>query len=1091
MLNAGPVAVGDRVLAVENEALSLATLLANDSDGDGDLLSIVSYSIPSHGSVDFVRGEGYFYTPDTGFVGSDNFNYTVSDGTDSAQASVEVDVNPGIDASVVRATLLSGVASLADPGSPGRMVAYGPTTVTVAEYPADPEGGPMIAAATWGQGRVVALPDHQWLRMGAFASTGDTGQFYINSIEWLAGTSDKNIKIVLADAGDSATENWLESQGYLNVVRVANYTSHLSDADLLIGWLAHGNSQTRLDAISDFVEGGGGLFIAEYGQGYQGYNNWWPDEVHEVDANRLLRDAGLGFSGGARSGSNLMVAAASVHYDAQFILSVLASAGNYTSTQQAGAMAQLPRLAEILPPEDTLWAQLVSVAEDAFEQINPTPGTPVASSFEKALLELEMQLIANLTPQSLTAHRTAEAVYGTIPDDAQPVVGLQVSVDTTKTGWLPTGLYAPPGDLVTIEVPSALVGKGYFLQIGGHVDNISSRASWDRVPFGVDRRYEITSTTIEVASAFGGAIYIDVGGQNAGTPPAETSTTIEVTGAIKAPFFVLGETSNEDWIATIRDFPAPYAELVSNGLTMSVPSDWIRALDDPEALMNYWDQVVAFQDWVGGFEQLRTGPERFNVDVQISVGLLHAGYPIQGPTWASEELVDLEYLLQHGNWGYFHELGHEMQRHPELGWGYENPYTFAGDTEVTVNIFANAALESQVVAPPYSGSGWAYSVYPGLVMDRARSTINDNSSPGFDDKDPYPFYFQLSDAFGWETYREVLKGYVDDQQNNPSALPSTNQEKKDQWLIRWSEATGYNLVRYMVDEWGLEVSQGAVDQVSAMGLPTWLPVTTTVQHFRLAGNESRNLSLATTGISLDGVAAFVSVAQPENGTLVDNGDGTYTYTPDSGFVGVDEIAVTYQSSVRNRMTTILKAEVAYAPPQLTGDYDYSGMVDEGDYAVWKQQFGNAGDVLSADGNGDGRVNLADYAVWRNNLGASLSNSVTLGDDIAYSSALGTTASSPAEMSAALPSTIQPSPYELAFASMTIDRVGSSGTSKSQPTHSQFTSIHEDSSLLLLLAMDRSSSESLMEREVVFGLDEIEQAADVAGYELSIHSGDLF
>ena len=47
------------------------------------------------------------------------------------------------------------------------------------------------------------------------------------------------------------------------------------------------------------------------------------------------------------------------------------------------------------------------------------------------------------------------------------------------------------------------------------------------------------------------------------------------------------------------------------------------------------------------------------------MGLLHAGYPIQGPTWASEDLVDLAKLSRSGNWGYFHELGHEMQRRPD------------------------------------------------------------------------------------------------------------------------------------------------------------------------------------------------------------------------------------------------------------------------------------------------------------------------------------------------------------------------------------------------------------------------------------------
>jgi hypothetical protein len=57
------------------------------------------------------------------------------------------------------------------------------------------------------------------------------------------------------------------------------------------------------------------------------------------------------------------------------------------------------------------------------------------------------------------------------------------------------------------------------------------------------------------------------------------------------------------------------------------------------------------------------------------------------------------------------------------------------------------------------------------------------------------------------------------------------------------------------------------------------------------------------------------------------------------------------------------------PLLLPGDFDFDGKVDEGDLAVWKRDYGLAGDGLTADANGDGIVNAADYTVWRDNLGA--------------------------------------------------------------------------------------------------------------------------
>jgi hypothetical protein len=53
-------------------------------------------------------------------------------------------------------------------------------------------------------------------------------------------------------------------------------------------------------------------------------------------------------------------------------------------------------------------------------------------------------------------------------------------------------------------------------------------------------------------------------------------------------------------------------------------------------------------------------------------------------------------------------------------------------------------------------------------------------------------------------------------------------------------------------------------------------------------------------------------------------------------------------------------------PLEPGDYNRNGIVETGDYQLWRAAFGNAGANLVADGNGDGFVDAADYVVWRKN-----------------------------------------------------------------------------------------------------------------------------
>lgn len=828
---------------------------------------------------------------------------------EASTAAVSLSVNALVDIEAARDTLLAGVTSLADPGSPGHMIAYGPTAFSVSNYAGADLGDPMIAAATWGAGRVVALPDHQWLELTTHGGDASTAAFYGNGIEWLADSAALSVKVVTYN--HTANASWLTAQGYTNVVNATSATlaAELADADVLVGgWLGTNPPEADLDTIADFVANqGGGLFIADYGIGYDW---WWGQATEDIPSNRLLREVGIGFVKAYPHGGGAQTISRAVgQVTADDILALLHDSSGATQAEKDQAAAIYTTLNGLLAEDDALQAELDAAFWSRINTINPTPSTPVSDSFEKALLQREMDLLGVLPPAEVTAHRTAEDVYGAIDVNAPRLTNQSVTIDADTTGLIATGLYAAPGDLVTVTLPAALVGQGYTLRINSHVDSIAGHSSYARVPYNVSRSFAIDSATVQVANAFGGHIYLDMGGQAGGASSGLGSQQITIDGAIAAPMFVLGQTTDAQWIDTIRDNPAPYAEFVSEHLAFSVPSDWVRTLDNPTQLMQYWDDAVSFMDYVAGTEALRTGPERINLDVAISVGLLHAGYPIQGPTSYGDSIVDLDALTSGGDWGWFHELGHEIQRQTALGWGWDNPWTFGGDVEVTVNIFANAALE--LLAPGTGTAGWGYSAHAEEVMARAVATINDTNAPNFDQKDPYPFYFQLADGFGWDMYRTVLGGYVDDVQNNPANLPQDNQQEKDQWLTRWSAATGYNLVDYMVNQWGLEVSQSAIDAVNAMSLPSWLPVVPNDTTHRVAHAGSLIFDPAVAGIGLDATATFVGVAaaSAQGGAITLNADGTYTFTPDADFVGADLIDVTYQSSAGNTVTTAIRVEV--------------------------------------------------------------------------------------------------------------------------------------------------------------------------------------
>ncbi|MFO7648448.1 Ig-like domain-containing protein [Halomonas campaniensis] len=91
--NNPPLTQDDTASTVEGSAVQIA-VLENDSDPDGDPLTVGAVTQPSHGSVTINPDGTLTYTPDEGFVGTDSFTYQASDGdllSDPATVQVTVE----------------------------------------------------------------------------------------------------------------------------------------------------------------------------------------------------------------------------------------------------------------------------------------------------------------------------------------------------------------------------------------------------------------------------------------------------------------------------------------------------------------------------------------------------------------------------------------------------------------------------------------------------------------------------------------------------------------------------------------------------------------------------------------------------------------------------------------------------------------------------------------------------------------------------------------------------------------------------------------------------------------------------------------
>lgn len=97
-INDAPTAVDDDLTIDEGNTYTVFDLTNNDSDLDGDSISITSISSPSNGTVTDYGDNTIDYTHDGSETTTDSFTYTITDGTLTATATVNITVNPVNDA---------------------------------------------------------------------------------------------------------------------------------------------------------------------------------------------------------------------------------------------------------------------------------------------------------------------------------------------------------------------------------------------------------------------------------------------------------------------------------------------------------------------------------------------------------------------------------------------------------------------------------------------------------------------------------------------------------------------------------------------------------------------------------------------------------------------------------------------------------------------------------------------------------------------------------------------------------------------------------------------------------------------------------
>ena len=427
-------------------------------------------------------------------------------------------------------------------------------------------------------------------------------------------------------------------------------------------------------------------------------------------------------------------------------------------------------------------------------------------------------------PVAATAVRVDDAtveINGTHTYD--PAARVVSDLDDAKR---PTGYYAAPGEVITIEIPNSLVDQGLSVTIGAHDKDHSSLTVTNRFN-RISKTYNLSTASTDIISPFGGGIYINV--------PIDSQLDwfdLTISGAVKSPYFSWRngrETDPDVWALELAGHEVEWVDLESDKYMMTLPLAHVGSLTDPTSLMTQWDDIMDGYRYVGGRTTPRPRTEYFAIDSRLPSNGFGTGYPqVIGDNSApfapfnSSDLYPTQ-VLNSDFWDSglhitFHEMGHAVM-HPTLvdevetivhvptvyiynvlyGLSIDDAFRFSSDENFTLN---EAAIDWMITFNFRNNNDMGCDpTMDELVCDELRYQHRG-----------YAKYIDMAKHLGWETVHNMNNVFYDTwTTGGVGSLDVT----KNNVLEAAAESNGVN-VSPLFHFWGLAPSSSLQAQLEVL-----------------------------------------------------------------------------------------------------------------------------------------------------------------------------------------------------------------------------------------------------------------------------------
>ncbi len=590
----------------------------------------------------------------------------------------------------------------------------------------------------------------------------------------------------------------------------------------------------------------------------------------------------------------------------------------------------------------TYGTSLADITDEEKDNVLQENALILASSDTYDAIDSEGNLLLNgsKTGKKLYKHISSVGMYyGDVSDQEKAVIE-KITITANEQRNYVTGLYAPAGEIVKIEISQQdleAIGGELLVCVGqvSHRNNLNNiwkaRNDFSRMPV-IANKLSVKTTTAYVGNPLGGPIYIY---------PSTFGKTFSVTisGAVKYAHYVHGKTTAQE-CEEMKSYTAPYYdfELWDLGVRLSGSSKY--ASYDYENLVqvgDLWEKIVRTSRQVPCSANVTIGVG-YVYDCFVAAGsacAFQGGHSwINAPSSWMADAMNYKSMVTNGFWGNIHEYNHLYQ-----SYGMESSKTNEVTNNATsllsyalyTNISANRSTNDSSL-----GGGWNRYTDPSRSL---RETVA-NAQSG-QTQSALNVYADIIHSFGVDVFTKATR--------------LQNGFGVDNWYEALSKATNYNFTYYFEKLLGQTISDDKKSLYDTADRILFVPIATvfqtgrdyfdgenqvfieTVRPYQIERGDSIEINFDERLIlPADFSFAIKSVSQPQHGLIEHLSGNTYKFTPDqaddSGNIKVEVQLISQDYTTRNVTLTLAfkqydKNQVKIEKYTSDGTHNYSSVED--------------------------------------------------------------------------------------------------------------------------------------------------------------------